>query len=142
MLLPPPRELTPEILISDLSDAVLATRLATRATPVTYPRTPGEELAAQEGEAGIPVAIITQDGPGEASCVAQERFPEARNGHKTFGPSVVGYDSAAEEIGRYLNLGFLPLILDIPPSHAELQHNAVVFEAARQRTQGLGGPSR
>jgi alkanesulfonate monooxygenase len=60
--------------------------------------------------------------------------------YKTFCPYLVGdYDGVAEEVGRYLDLGFTTFILDIPPSEAELQHTSVVFERARERTQALGG---
>jgi alkanesulfonate monooxygenase len=62
--------------------------------------------------------------------------------YKTFCPYLVGsYDRVAEEIARYLLLGFSTFILDIPPSEAELAHTAVVFERARRGTQTIAGPA-
>jgi alkanesulfonate monooxygenase len=51
--------------------------------------------------------------------------------YKTFCPYLVGsYDDVAEELVRYLELGFRAFILDIPPSEAELAHTAVAFRRA------------
>jgi alkanesulfonate monooxygenase len=51
--------------------------------------------------------------------------------YKTFCPYLVGsYDAVAQEVGRYMSVGFKTFILDIPPSEEELQHTAVVFEKA------------
>jgi len=182
MLPPLPRELAPEILISGSSPAGLAAAEAIGATPVKYPKAPGDEQAKEEGRAGIRIGIIARDEPDEAWRVAEERFPEDRKGqiahglamkvsdshwhkelselgaqtaedkspywlrpfenYKTFCPYLVGsYDRVADELGRYLDLGFTTFILDIPPSEAELQHTSVVFERALRRTQALGGPA-
>ena len=52
--------------------------------------------------------------------------------YATFCPYLVGsYDRVAEELRRYLSLGFSSFILDIPPSEEELHHIGVVFERAR-----------
>src|SRR5919108_3581509 len=173
-------ELFPEILISGSSDAGLAAAAAIGATPVKYPKAPGEEHAREEDAAGIRVGIIARDDPDEAWRVAEERFPEDRKGqiahalamkvsdsqwhkelselgaqteggrspywlrpfenYKTFCPYLVGsYDVVADEVARYLGVGFTTFILDIPPSEEELRHTAVVFERARKRTEALGG---
>jgi alkanesulfonate monooxygenase len=51
--------------------------------------------------------------------------------YKTFCPYLVGsYREVADEIGRYLSLGFRTFILDIPPSPVELSHTAVAFRLA------------
>lgn len=51
--------------------------------------------------------------------------------YATFCPYLVGsYDRVAEELRRYLSLGFSSFILDIPPSQEELHHIGVVFERA------------
>lgn len=51
--------------------------------------------------------------------------------YKTFCPYLVGsYDRVAEELGRYMTLGYRTFILDIPPSRQELQQVAIVFERA------------
>jgi alkanesulfonate monooxygenase len=51
--------------------------------------------------------------------------------YATFCPYLVGsYDRVAEELRRYLSLGFSSFILDIPPSEEELHHIGIVFERA------------
>ena len=51
--------------------------------------------------------------------------------YKTFCPYLVGSISrVAQELGRYLSLGFRTFILDIPPSRAELAHVVDVFRRA------------
>src|SRR6266545_4703278 len=60
--------------------------------------------------------------------------------YKTFCPYLVGsYDRVAEEVARYIDLGFTTFILDIPPNEAELGHTALVFERARRRAQSVAG---
>jgi alkanesulfonate monooxygenase len=48
----------------------------------------------------------------------------------------------ADEVARYLGVGFTTFILDMPPSEDELRHTAVVFERARSRNEALGGAGR
>jgi alkanesulfonate monooxygenase len=49
--------------------------------------------------------------------------------YKTFCPYLVGnYDRVAEELARYVALGYETFILDIPPSEEELRHARIVFE--------------
>ena len=51
--------------------------------------------------------------------------------YKTFCPYLVGsYETVAEEIGRYLKVGFRTFILDIPPSTTELAHTGIAFGKA------------
>ena len=51
--------------------------------------------------------------------------------YKTFCPYLVGsYDRVAEELARYLRLGFRTFILDIPPGEGELEHTNLAFERA------------
>lgn len=56
--------------------------------------------------------------------------------YKTFCPYLVGsYDRVAEEVSRYLDVGYGTFILDVPTSPAELRHTGIVFErAARRKT--------
>jgi alkanesulfonate monooxygenase len=177
---PLPGELSPEILISGSSEAGLAAARTLGATPVKYPKAPGDEEAPEPGRAGIRVGIIARDDAQEAWEIAEERFPEDRKGqithalamrvsdshwhkelselgartaesqspywlrpfenYKTFCPYLVGsYDRVAEEVARYLDLGFTTFILDIPPNEAELDHTALVFERARRRAQSVAG---
>ncbi len=54
--------------------------------------------------------------------------------YATFCPYLVGsYERVAEELQRYIDLGFRAFILDIPPSKEELDHIAAVFERAGAR---------
>jgi alkanesulfonate monooxygenase len=51
--------------------------------------------------------------------------------YKTFCPYLVGdHDRVAEEIGRYITLGYRTFILDVPPSCEELEQIGIVFERA------------
>ena len=53
--------------------------------------------------------------------------------YKTFCPYLVGsYDRVAEELGRYIELGYHTFILDVPPSHEELKQVGIVFERANK----------
>jgi len=53
--------------------------------------------------------------------------------YKTFCPYLVGsYDQAAQELSRYIHLGYKTFILDIPPSEEELQHCGLVFRKAAE----------
>lgn len=55
--------------------------------------------------------------------------------YKTFCPYLVGsYDTVAEELGRYIRLGFRTFILDIPASREELAHTDVAFHLAVRTT--------
>jgi alkanesulfonate monooxygenase len=52
--------------------------------------------------------------------------------YNTFCPYLVGsYDRVADEVARYIQLGFKTFILDIPPSEEEIEHTAVVFDRAQ-----------
>jgi alkanesulfonate monooxygenase len=58
--------------------------------------------------------------------------------YKTFCPYLVGsYERVADELSRYLQLGFATFILDIPPSEEELEHTAIAFERAVGRSGDL-----
>jgi alkanesulfonate monooxygenase len=49
--------------------------------------------------------------------------------YKTFCPYLVGsYRRVADELARYVDLGFRVFVLDIPPSKEELDHIGVVFQ--------------
>lgn len=54
--------------------------------------------------------------------------------YKTFCPYLVGsYERVADELERYLRLGFETFILDIPPDEAELGYTAEAFARAAAR---------
>ena len=51
--------------------------------------------------------------------------------YKTFCPYLVGsYSRVAEELARYIAVGYETFILDIPPNEEELHHIGVVFDLA------------
>jgi alkanesulfonate monooxygenase len=51
--------------------------------------------------------------------------------YKTFCPYLVGsYRRVADELARYIALGFRAFVLDIPPSKEELDHIGIVFREA------------
>jgi alkanesulfonate monooxygenase len=54
--------------------------------------------------------------------------------YKTFCPYLVGsYEGVAEEVARYLALGYQTFILDIPPNEEELQCIGRVFDLAQKQ---------
>jgi len=54
--------------------------------------------------------------------------------YKTFCPYLVGsYDRVADEIARYVGVGYRTIILDVPASADELQHIGIVCERAAER---------
>jgi alkanesulfonate monooxygenase len=53
--------------------------------------------------------------------------------YKTFCPYLVGsYDQVAAELARYIDLGYMTYILDVPPSQEELHHVKIAFDRASQ----------
>ena len=53
--------------------------------------------------------------------------------YKSFCPYLVGsYDEVSEELTRYVSLGYMTFILDVPPSQEELHHVNIVFDRASQ----------
>jgi len=54
--------------------------------------------------------------------------------YKTFCPYLVGsYDRVADEIARYVGVGYRSIILDVPASPEELEHIGLVCERAAER---------
>lgn len=54
--------------------------------------------------------------------------------YKTFCPYLVGsYDRVADEVARYVGVGYRTIILDVPASPEELEHIGVVCERAAAR---------
>jgi alkanesulfonate monooxygenase len=54
--------------------------------------------------------------------------------YKTFCPYLVGgYETVANELSRYISLGYRTFILDIPPDEDELQHAGAVFDRAVEK---------
>jgi alkanesulfonate monooxygenase len=75
-----PAGLQPGFMVSGSSPAGRAAARAIGATPVKYPKPPGEELAHEEGDAGVRVGVIAREQGDEAWQVAHERFPPDRKG--------------------------------------------------------------
>jgi len=83
---PLPSSLQPGILISGSSEAGMAAAHAIGATAVKYPLPPGEERGVGENTAvpcGVRIGIVARRSAEEAWQVAQERFPESREGQLT-----------------------------------------------------------
>ena len=58
--------------------------------------------------------------------------------YKTFCPYLVGsYDRVANELARYISLGYRTFILDIPATADELEHASVAFDHAQERIGAL-----
>jgi alkanesulfonate monooxygenase len=54
--------------------------------------------------------------------------------YKTFCPYLVGsYDRVADELARYVSVGYQTFILDVPPAADELRHVGIVFDRACTR---------
>jgi alkanesulfonate monooxygenase len=97
-LTPPlPPELFPGILISGSSEAGRAAAEAIGATPVKYPKPPGEEEEGEGVGAGVRLGIIARDDAEEAWRVALERFPEDRKGQITHALAMKVSDSKWHE---------------------------------------------
>lgn len=57
--------------------------------------------------------------------------------YKTFCPYLVGsYDEVSCEVSKYIRQGFQTFILDVPSSREELDHTAIVFNAAQPAACG------
>jgi alkanesulfonate monooxygenase len=73
----------------------------------------------------------------EAAAAGDPYWLTPFKNYKTFCPYLVGdHRRVAEELGRYLGLGFRTFILDIPASAEELEHIGIVFRHAREAPAG------
>jgi alkanesulfonate monooxygenase len=55
--------------------------------------------------------------------------------YKTFCPYLVGsYDQVADELARYMFIGYHTFILDVSPDQHELHHVGIAFDCARKRS--------
>lgn len=58
--------------------------------------------------------------------------------YKTFCPYLVGgYDPVADELSRYIALGYRTFILDVPPNEEDLRHIRVTFDRAFEKVGPL-----
>src|SRR5947199_9001074 len=61
--------------------------------------------------------------------------------YKTFCPYFVGsYDRVADEIARYVAVGYRTIILDVPSSADELEHIGIVCEGGEERVTAGASP--
>jgi alkanesulfonate monooxygenase len=103
-------ELLPGILVSGSSEAGLAAARAMGAIPVKYPEPPGEsknDTASHGTGCGVRVGIVTRATEDEAWKIADERFPEDRQGQITHQLAMKVSDSSwhkrLSEIGKQQN---------------------------------------
>lgn len=86
---PVPAELVPEVLISGSSPAGLAAARTLGATPVKYPRPPGEEESWLDDDFptgfGVRVGIIARRDADKAWRIAHDRFPKIDRGRSRTG---------------------------------------------------------
>jgi alkanesulfonate monooxygenase len=92
----------------------------------------------RKGQITHRLAMTTSDSKWHEQLSELAECPESAywlgpfQNYKTFCPYLVGaYDRVAQEISRYLRLGYTTFILDIPPSAKELESIGKVFETAR-----------
>jgi alkanesulfonate monooxygenase len=58
------------------------------------------------------------------------------NNYKTFCPYLVGsYRRVADELSRYISVGYRTFILDIPPNQEELHHINAAFSMATEQVK-------
>jgi alkanesulfonate monooxygenase len=131
------RQLDAEI-ESGMRVGIVARESAEEAWRVAYERFP-EDRAGQ-----IAHRLAMQVSDSEWHRQLSERAHEAASAddpywlgpfknYKTFCPYLVGdYRRVAEELGRYIELGFETYILDIPASAEELDHIGTVFGMTRE----------
>jgi alkanesulfonate monooxygenase len=75
------------------------------------------------------------DMAGESNSTENVYWTWPFENYKTFCPYLVGsYQDVAEELSRYLQLGYRFFILDIPPNREELLHVQAAFQMASERT--------
>src|SRR5439155_18979099 len=93
--------------------------------------------ADRKGELTHQLAVKTSDSVWHAQLSANGALVTATSPYwlrpiqtyKSFCPYLVGsYSTVADEVCRYLTLGFRTFIVDIPTAKEELQHINVVFE--------------
>jgi alkanesulfonate monooxygenase len=80
---PIPKHLLPEIFLSGSSEVGLEAAAQLGARPVSYPKPPGEQAAANMAvgrKPGLRVGIIAREKSKDAWQVAHERFPPSRKG--------------------------------------------------------------
>jgi alkanesulfonate monooxygenase len=94
----------------------------------------------RKGQITHSLAMKTSDSKWHEQLSELAQHPESPywlgpfQNYKTFCPYLVGaYERVAEEVSRYLDLGFRTFILDIPPSAEELESIGKVFDIAREK---------
>jgi alkanesulfonate monooxygenase len=76
------------------------------------------------------LSVLAQSGNGNRTPYWLGPFQN----YRTFCPYLVGsYENVANEIARYLSLGYRTFVLDIPPDEKELECIGKVFELAQDQ---------
>jgi alkanesulfonate monooxygenase len=99
----------------------------------------------RKGQIAHSIAMTVSDSKwhGQLSEMGRRSMPEEHpywlvpfENYKTFCPYLVGsYDAVAEELARYLALGYATFILDVPTSPEELGHIRVAMDKAQSRVE-------
>jgi alkanesulfonate monooxygenase len=121
-----------------LRTGIIARQTEEEAWRIAHERFPED----RKGQIAHELAMKTSDSvwhkqlSGLAHDTASKRTPYwlgPFQNYKTFCPYLVGsYESVAEEVARYLALGYQTFILDIPPNEEELRCIGRVFDLAQK----------
>jgi alkanesulfonate monooxygenase len=117
---------------------IIARKSEEEAWRIANERFPGD----RKGQITHQLAMKTSDSAWHKQLSQMSATPSENGGpywlwpfenYKTFCPYLVGsYERVALELAKYLELGHLTFILDIPAAKDELEHISVVFSSARQ----------
>lgn len=136
----PAKECEPEPTTAGLNSGirvgVIARRDEDEAWKVAHERFPGD----RKGQLAHQLAMKVSDSSWHHQLSETAKETKTGNGpywlwpfenYKTFCPYLVGdYERVAEELARYVGLGFRTFILDIPPNEEELYNTGIVFDRA------------
>lgn len=127
---------TPEGIGCGVRVGIIARMTEEQAWDVAHARFPGD----RKGQLAHQLAMKVSDSVWHKQLSEMVKENGQRQGaywmwpfenYKTFCPYLVGsYDEVAQEVSRYMQVGYRTFILDIPPNREELDHTQVVFERA------------
>ncbi len=151
-------ELLPGVFVSGSSEAGLAAARELGALAVRYPKPVAEYEAAPPPDAAALGIRFPEDRRGQLTHQLAMKVSDSAwhkqlsklgetaagedqpywmvpfENYKTFCPYLVGsYDRVADEVARYVGVGYRTIILDVPASPEELEHIGVVCERAAER---------
>jgi len=130
---------------SGIRTGIIARETDEEAWRVAYERFPED----RKGQIAHELAMKTSDSVWhkQLSDLAHSTEPKKTpywlgpfQNYRTFCPYLVGsYETVAQEISRYLSLGYETFILDIPPNENELRSIAQVFDLAQDQLTVCAG---